>query len=687
MLGKNLTIGQKITYGFMMILTLQAVLAFSNYLGVGHILEDATEVVSGNSLDGTLAQREVDHLNWISKICTLLNDEKLTELNVETDHTKCGFGKWLYGEGRKEAELRVPSLAPLFTNIEKPHKELHDSAIAIKEVFVQSDMTLPARLVAIEAAHLSWASRVRDAIISKSTSLENVETDATKCGLGQWLESDQAKTAYAQSRPKFRELFDSIHDVHQAMHKSAERLKELLAAQQFDEAAEAFRSDTLPQLDTTIETLRQMVSEAESQVAGKQQARKIYTEQTLPAVKTVQELLSQIRQEARSKIMTDVVMIEGAQKVRRTTVILGAITLALGLGLALALTRTISRLLTKIAQQMAKEASQVASAADQILSSSQTLSDGASGQAAAVEEISATMEEVTAMTRQDADNARLSEDLIKEANQVLLSADGSMQKLTASMDEISQASTETHKIVKTIDEIAFQTNLLALNAAVEAARAGEAGAGFAVVANEVRALAMRATEAAKNTSTLIEGTVKKIQVGSTLVTETNDSFHAVSQSIAKMNTTVGEIAGSTKEQAIAISQVNDAITQVDNVTQQNAATAEATSAASQQLNAQVQEMRASVQELLAMVGNDTMTSEGGGSSPSVPHAATPSTRPATKAVSGPPATKLPPSQALPRPTKIENRPPSATKLPNKPVPSRKPNEVIPFDDDKEFEDF
>jgi methyl-accepting chemotaxis protein len=121
------------------------------------------------------------------------------------------------------------------------------------------------------------------------------------------------------------------------------------------------------------------------------------------------------------------------------------------------------------------------------------------------------------MTKQNAENAAQADVLMKEANSVVSQADESMKEMTVSMKEISTASEETSKIIKTIDEIAFQTNLLALNAAVEAARAGEAGAGFAVVAEEVRNLAMRSADAAKSTAELIEGTVKKVSDGTQLV--------------------------------------------------------------------------------------------------------------------------------------------------------------------------
>ena len=147
------------------------------------------------------------------------------------------------------------------------------------------------------------------------------------------------------------------------------------------------------------------------------------------------------------------------------------------------------------------------------------------------------------MTKQNAGNASEADGLMKQTNVVVKKANDAMQDLTKSMQDITSASEETSKIIKTIDEIAFQTNLLALNAAVEAARAGEAGAGFAVVAEEVRNLAMRAAEAAKNTSQLIEDTVRKIRDGSELVGKTNEAFGAVAANASKVGELVGKCDG------------------------------------------------------------------------------------------------------------------------------------------------
>jgi methyl-accepting chemotaxis protein len=184
-----------------------------------------------------------------------------------------------------------------------------------------------------------------------------------------------------------------------------------------------------------------------------------------------------------------------------------------------------------------------------------------------------------------------------------------MGELINAMQDISAASDETAKIIRTIDEIAFQTNLLALNAAVEAARAGEAGAGFAVVAAEVRNLAMRAAEAAKNTANLIETTTIKVRDGSLLVSKTADNFTKVASSSNRVKELVEEIAAASHEQAQGVDQINKAVTEMDKVVQQNAANAEESASASEELPAQAEQMKSIVAGLVTVVsGTETASS-------------------------------------------------------------------------------
>jgi methyl-accepting chemotaxis protein len=216
----------------------------------------------------------------------------------------------------------------------------------------------------------------------------------------------------------------------------------------------------------------------------------------------------------------------------------------------------------------------IAEAVGQSVETSQELARAASQQAAALEETSSSLEEMSAMTHKNAESTSHANELMVNNKEATEKANSSMNELIRSMTEIGQASEQTQKIVKTIDEIAFQTNLLALNAAVEAARAGEAGAGFAVVADEVRNLAMRAAEAARNTSGLMGDIVTKVQAGEHLVKVTNDAFKQVKTGSEKVIELVGEIAVASQEQSQGIEQVNKAVVEMNGVTQKNAASAQ-----------------------------------------------------------------------------------------------------------------
>ena len=266
------------------------------------------------------------------------------------------------------------------------------------------------------------------------------------------------------------------------------------------------------------------------------------------------------------------------------------------------LTNFLTKRIDRIAKFLTEGSELVVSGSNQLSDASQSLAQEAHEQAAAIEGTSSSLGEMSSMTKQNAENANQAKNLVKGSNQVIRDATHSMSELKKSMEEISSAGEETSKIIKTIDEIAFQTNLLALNAAVEAARAGEAGAGFAVVADEVRNLALRAADAAKNTSHLIEGTVKKVNVGSELVIKTNDAFNKVAETAARVDQLVAGIADASNEQAQGIEQINKTVADMDKVVRQTAAYAEESANASGEMNTKAEQMKNAIDGLVALVG-------------------------------------------------------------------------------------
>ncbi len=252
--------------------------------------------------------------------------------------------------------------------------------------------------------------------------------------------------------------------------------------------------------------------------------------------------------------------------------------------------------LDKALLQVAEATEQVTSASHQITLGGQNLAQGANEQASSLEEVSSSLEEMSAMTKQNAENANQAKGLSGEADQNASTGTEAMDRMSSAINRIKESSDQTAKIVKTIDEIAMQTNLLALNAAVEAARAGEAGRGFAVVAEEVRSLALRSAEAAKNTADMISESVENAGDGVKIAAEVTSVFGSIATSAKKVNDLIAGIAAASKEQTHGIDQVNNAVAQMGKVTQQNAANSEESANAAEELSSQAEELKTMIDQ-------------------------------------------------------------------------------------------
>jgi methyl-accepting chemotaxis protein len=306
---------------------------------------------------------------------------------------------------------------------------------------------------------------------------------------------------------------------------------------------------------------------------------------------SVSEFQHQLEERMRSEQHTNEILVLGAT-------LAGTL---FGIGAAWFVIRSITRPISGIADQLASESGQTHAAALTVAEVSQSMADGASRQAASLQESSASLHEMASMTSRNSESAQAAKKLAAEARSTADAGARDMAAMKGAMTAIQSSSSEISKIIKTIDEIAFQTNILALNAAVEAARAGEAGAGFAVVAEEVRNLAQRSAQAAKETAAKIEDASTKSAQGVSISGQVAASLDAIVERIRQLDEMVGGIAQASHEQSEGITQLNQAVAGMDQITQSNAALAEQGASSAQELQTQSAQVRAAVARLMEMV--------------------------------------------------------------------------------------
>ncbi|MBF0119223.1 MAG: hypothetical protein HQK79_10345 [Desulfobacterales bacterium] len=273
----------------------------------------------------------------------------------------------------------------------------------------------------------------------------------------------------------------------------------------------------------------------------------------------------------------------------------------IGLILIFVVVRSVTVPINKIIYHLKESSMLVTTASSEISSASQSVANAATEEAASLQEISSSIEEMTAISKDNSHNIKETDKFMKETLDIVKKANFIMSELNGAMEDILKAAEDTSKIIKAIDDITFQTNLLSLNAAIEAARAGEAGAGFGVVAEEIRALSMRVAYAAKEINKLIEATTKKAMIGNILSLNTNEVFKNVTNTVDRVEKLIGETVIALNEQDRGINQISRAVLLMDKVTQQNAASAEESASAASYLNKHAKELNSFIKQLLILI--------------------------------------------------------------------------------------
>lgn len=507
---KNIPLRSKLLCGFGIILCLLLVSGLLAYRGVGSITLNAKDVILGNHLDSLLAQKEVDHLNWINKVYTPWTDPKALKIEVETNDHKCGFGKWLYGEGRIALETTYPDLKEMLKSIERPHHQLHASVIEInKSMAEQSERT---------AALLSGGNILREKTLPALAQVQGLLNDIRQLAKDKIM-SDQKMLRSALVTRRNVIIITLVSSVMGVL-------------------ITLFISNSLTQPTVQVASFAERLASGDFSTS-----------------------LGMKRHDEIGKV---------AQSLDHLVTNFGNMLREVKNGVTTL--NASSNDLSAISEQMNQGAEQTSGQANTVATAAEEMSANMSSVAAASEQASTNVNMVATATEEMSATVNEIAQNSEKARSITTQAVSKAQNASVKVNELGVAAQAINKVTEVITEISEQTNLLALNATIEAARAGDAGKGFAVVANEIKELAKQTAEATHEIKNKIGGiqnstsdTVEQINTVSQVINQVNDLVATIATAVEEQSTASQEISQNISQAAQGIEEVNANVAQSSQV--------------------------------------------------------------------------------------------------------------------------